>query len=400
MIIEKTNIPLFTSTILNEDAEAEILSDIIKMDEFSNPWAQRRVASYAYAVEAEKDILILELMKHLWESNDVANLFPVFRDFDAVFAILEKKGHFIHQFEVFLLGLFILRKLEKANKKVFRFHFGGYKQLFNSWLLTATAHDFGYPLEVSESLAKKFSTLYDKINLKNLAQKYFLLTKRASIDEENSLKTLRLYNKSKRKYQIIDIDAFVRESLNTSLCVENASEVDVISRVLRDQKNHGYISAMIVARNYLQLLNKLKSGAERWRIEELKLVTAAIALHAVPIKHEKDIEKISFNMNPLSFLLRLIDNLQEWNRSLRPSNQYPGYNLSKFSVGDRFIELHYILTSENWTGPMMLEAKKALLNKSKLLHLPQKPSPSFGFDILVFFKSNLGLSFPKVELSI
>jgi len=62
---------------------------------------------------------------------------------------IEKKEHFIHMFNVYLLGSLLWEGI-----------FGNYSQYDNLWKITALSHDIAYPIEAIESELKEFFTIY------------------------------------------------------------------------------------------------------------------------------------------------------------------------------------------------------------------------------------------------
>ena len=131
----------------------------------------------------------------------------------------------------------------------------------------------------------------------------------------------------------------------------------------------------------------------------MKMVAAAIALHSVPLKHRNFIRKISFNLNPLAYLLTLIDNLQDWNRSLRPNNKWPSYNLAFFRTSPKndALRLDYFLYHEQWDRAMERRVKKSLDEKAKKLNLAVKPNPRINFKININFSSNHDYKFRSIN---
>lgn len=402
MISTFKTVPIYLSTTLSETAERILISNLLKMDYFKSPWIQRRLASYPLAIEAEKDVLILELLGYLWKIPPSDRLFSVFKDFDKVFTILDKKGHFIHQFEVFLLGWHLINQLlEKDRKEIFKSIFGNHKRIFNSWLFASTAHDFGYPLQLAKDLAKKFSELYNKIHMRELSTKYNKLSKNQNIKIENELCFFKIHDKDNKTEKLIDIESFILDGIESSI-EGNKEDALSIQKILR-KNDHGYISAMILLRTYIDFLSKEKGlnfESEHWRIDDLKLVCASIALHNIPLRYEKYLEMISFNLNPYAYLLILIDNLQEWHRSMRLSDKYPSYNLRTFETKSDSISLFYILLHENWTKKMKNDTIKSLSEKAKLINLLKRPHPSFNFNISIKFQSNEGHLFDPISITL
>lgn len=401
MTLRFKNIHIFSSSNFSEEAERALISGILSDRVFGDPVVRRKLASYVFADFAEKDTLILELMNRLWTLPSANQLFSAFRDFDTAFSLLERKGHFIHQFEVFLLGWnLIVSILPLDFKTCLISKFSSYERLFYSWLLTSTAHDFGYSLQVAKKLCNKFSKLYDAIHIKNLSNKYSTIAKGYDLNGENDLVKVEVYDVPSRKKYVLDIAKFIRDGIQRTLRISN-DDAKRIQGLLKKDPNHGYVSAMILCRSYIDYLSKSKiwnSSKERWRIDILRLAVCAIALHALPLKEKRYISKISFNSNPVAYLLLVVDSLQDWARTLRPSEKWPSYNLCDFKSSNDSIYLSYVLSHENWTNDMIRRVQRSLREKADKIKLPSKPKPSLNFHIFAEFESNHGHKFDPISL--
>lgn len=390
------NIPIYSSTNFSQFAQENLINDLLSEDFFKNPSVQRQLASYPCVHENEKDKIILNLMNYYWNMPTANDFFMIFRDFDAVFSILGKKGHFIHQFEVFLLGHFLIQKLLQSKNSSYLLElFENKERLHYAWLLTATAHDFGYPLELSNKLAGKFSSLYGKLKFKTISEQYKAITYKFNIETEKELLTIKVLDASTNKIVTINIDEFIHNGIKSSLDLET-HEVDTVINKLKKESIHGYISSFILCNSYLEYLSKANlygKTCDKWRIDILQMVAAAIAIHT--LKEDVYIKRISFKNNPLAHLLFLVDNLQEWNRTLRPHDKFASYNLLKFDFNqaNSTISLDYILTHEKWTASILADAQASLADKKNLLSWLKPPTPMFNVNIVMNFSTSDGKPF-------
>ena len=124
-----------------------------------------------------------------------------------------------------------------------------------------------------------------------------------------------------------------------------------------------------------------------WRVNILQIAAAAIALHAIQRQKKEFINKINFQSNPLAYLLFLVDNLQEWNRSLRPSD-WPSYTLNAFTTEHDTITLDYNVYHEQWTPAMRKKVKKFLIEKKNIMKLAIGPNPPVALKIIMQFSPN------------
>lgn len=199
MIYHKKESSIYLSTSFSEQAEKKLIGNLFEMEYFKAPYISRRLATYPMAPEEERDLIILEIMQSLW-SRDRNNTetFSIFKDFESVFKILGKRGHFIHQFEVFLLGCHLFEMLWEHDTKKMREFFTNHSNGFYSWLHTSTVHDFGYPLQEANKIAAKFSELYKKLNMETVSQNYSSIYQENWIKKEQNLLNIKVYNSSKK----------------------------------------------------------------------------------------------------------------------------------------------------------------------------------------------------------
>jgi hypothetical protein len=397
MILEEQAAPLFQAGTLSEEAERRIISDLLDSRFFEDFRVQRRLASYVRAIPSEKNNLILELMNFFWTIPYGKKLFSVFKDFENIFSLLGKKGHFVHQFEVFLFGLYLITNLLQLKLDKNRLSkFGTDKKLFLTWLLASTAHDLGYCLQVAKDIIARLSDLYLRMYMKNLAAKYKSIEENYLIDHESDLTTVKMRNNG-RSY-LIEIEAFLLDGIQASLNLNKATAIR-LQKVLKSTNNHGYTSSLILCRTYLEYgykKNGLMFSGNDWQIEALRKAASAIVLHALPPQVKDYRHRISFDSNPFAFILVLIDNLQEWSRTLFKNELWPSYHLIEFSHTDNKIYLSYLLEHDNWTKAVEREVRKYLLQKKQTISQLVRPRPPLGFQVVVDFSNNHGHRYDKI----
>nr|WP_320016069.1 hypothetical protein [uncultured Desulfobacter sp.] len=392
MIYQKKESSIYLSTSFSEQAEKKLISNLFDMEYFQNPYISRRLATYPMASEEERDLIILEIMESLWSQNN-AETFSIFKDFESVFKILGKRGHFIHQFEVFLLGCHLFEMLwENDTKNALKEFFTNHSNCFYSWLHTSTVHDFGYPLQEANKIAAKFSELYKKLNMETVSQNYSSIYQKNWIKKEQNLLNIRVHNSSKKNQETINIDQQILSGIQE--CVDaDPSEVKSLLERLSSNDNHGYISAIIFFRNYLDFNDKKND-------DYLKKISAAIALHALPMDDMYFFQRIDFYSNPLAYLLILIDNIQDWNRTLKPSQEWPSYSLEYFDSNVSSMQLIYNLEHQLWTNTMKDNVRISLNEKRELLQSLKPPKPSFNYPIKMIYKTSDGDDLGEISLTL
>lgn len=140
---------------------------------------------------------------------------------------------------------------------------------------------------------------------------------------------------------------------------------------------------------------------QRWNDKEndyLKKISAAIALHALPNEDISFFKKIDFYSNPLAYLLILIDNIQDWNRTLKPSQEWPSYSLEYFDSDVDSMQLIYNLEHQLWTDKMKENVRRSLNEKRELLQTLKPPEPSFSYLIEMIYKTSDGDDLGRIDL--
>lgn len=209
------------------------------------------------------------------------------------------RDHYLHQFQVFLLGLYIIDNLRS------RFD----SDIDKQWLITASFHDMAYPIQLYDAWAKKFfnkslgisemgtldirSFFVDKSLLVRLGFIMNALCKKHFRDDMDDLRANWLYEEK-------DILMFFHEKITTV-------------------KHHCILSS-------LYLLKEAQSCSQEL-LENLFVPSAlAIAIHHPSVMFNKDdkafqklrvvrqLKSLKFDRDPLSFLLMFCDCVQEWGR--------------------------------------------------------------------------------------
>lgn len=404
----------YPSTTFDQDAEQYLIELLLQEVDNKDFKLQRMLSSYPLASEQEKGILILKILGYLWPLGSPSNLFAVFRDFDTVLSLIKGKGNFIHSFEVYLLGFHIIKLLLDVNEKnILQSQFRPDKRIYDSWLITSTAHDFGYPLEVIPELSNKFSELFKLLYLNGVAKKAKELSAIRKLHLQKSLLSVEVYNVSRRKKETINVEHFVLEGIKNSIDgnINDAREIrDVLKESLikigkqeHSYIKHSYVSALILARSYINYLStskKWENKKELWRTQLLKKVAAAIALHALPSSREDLINKISFDLNPVAYILFLVDNIQDWNRSLRPSEKHPTYILTDYTSSGKEISIGYTLEHGRWKKKMVTDAKNYIADKQKKFKALKPPRRSLNISIFLRFSTDHGIDLGTIALGL
>jgi hypothetical protein len=393
---------------ISQNAEKELINDLLDFEFFTPPRIQRRLAYYAYASESEKKNIICDLMESFWSAHIKVEIFPIFEEFDTFLVACGKRGHFVHQFEVFLLGLHLIRSiLRKVGVKTKPFLFSEPDHIFFTWLITATAHDFGQPLETASKIAEKLGNLYESLGMSDLSNEYRNLPKKNLLQHEHKLRFIRLPEDGNE-----DLEKFVRVDVLISDCIKNSlgisrEDANQITEGLSKEDNHGYVSSAVLYRSAIRFLTQTKTFKEvkaSWLFTVLRTAIGAIAVHNLHKCKKEEIaenfKKIGFTSNPFAYLLFLLDNIQDWSRPSLSHKDWPVYNLASFSSSDSTVKLDYCLTHDDWTDAIINNVKDSLSEKKQHLQGVKGPRPRVGIDLRVSFESNEGTKFTNIDIGL
>jgi hypothetical protein len=276
-----------------------------KMNELNNIKYREELKKLNYRRETREDYIIaLDTVKKLW--NDYIGIeYPEFqKEFEPVLMLNPKyRDHFLHQFQVFLLGAYIIDKLYKETAiQNFNNTYGC--QIENVWLVGSIYHDFNYNIQQYEEWTDEF------------------FKKTLNIKENPSF--LKLEN------------SFVRESFLFKIkefCEAMKFEMDPDTMMFFyektiNKKDHGLLSAL----SLLKLFEE-KSNSSKLNNSALIQSALAILLHNEDIwkvlsgecdnnsetweksfAQKKIMQNLLFREYPLIFLLIFCDIIQEWGR--------------------------------------------------------------------------------------
>ncbi len=252
----------------------------------------------------------------LWEEqisigeND--KLLPLFNLFNE--KILNElpgyRDHFIHQYQVFLLGYYIIEKLKSTQVP---FHEAYAKTILLeeplddqslkriadlAWLVTSTFHDIAFPLQ--------------KINqwLPNMVEK-FLGEESKWIIPEIPIELILFDEKGRYFTSITELNRYLVQ-MNLIPGIDDDEFYQLFLKIVR-KKDHGVLSALILAAPQFPCQNEIIIPA-----------SLAIAFHKKLLDEIKSTgTKISFEQFPLLFLLLYCDLVQEWGRDPEDKSYKP-----------------------------------------------------------------------------
>ena len=207
-----------------------------------------------------------------------------------IFAAQEKpyRDHYIHQFQVFLLGLYIVDQLYDRLPP----------NIDKQWLITSSLHDMAYPLELYDRWARDF--FKESLGVPEMGE----LDIRSHFVDKSLLSSLGFLVNGMCKSH------FGGELKGNWLHKEEAL-VRFFYKEITEVKHHCILGSLHLIKQAQQYNPNL--------LDDLFAPSAlAIALHHEVVWRElppeRKLESLKFSSDPLTFLLMFCDCVQEWGR--------------------------------------------------------------------------------------
>lgn len=358
----------------------------------SNTETQRLLAMYPSQLSGKRSQTICNILNKFLPAQQ--NLDP-YAKFDLVLGLNKTRGHFVHQFEVFLVGLNILHlnwpnfiDLAQDSSKI-----DTVPKMLRTWAITASAHDIGYPMSAASAVANAIGALYSEINLNEIAERFIKSEPLKLIEDDPGFFEV---CHSSGKLNIIE---YITTALKRFIDIEDANAV---LDVLKTKNNHGFLSAVLITKLlYKQYTDEFGARfKDQWEYDSLELAVGAIALHAIDFaKAGRNIFKqADSKKNIFAYLLFIVDNIQDWDRNIFEGNKYPEYFLRNVLLGTNDITLEYYITHEKWNTSFEKEAISFVETKELLKSV--FPPPGIDITVNVLFKSEDGSVDKRVTIAI
>lgn len=248
----------------------------------------------------EKYNQVSDLISELWSySEKNPSIFENLKNFEPILQnIPNYRDHFIHSSYVFIMGYILLNKMRESLD-------GEFSQFFKSnepnltWMLTSTFHDVAYPIEKID------------LWLNGLLESFIGITPKNVFNYENVFPHIYFdFMKMISRYHKNYHDVFSVGMGNSGIDWAFYNE---INKKFLD-KNHGVLSGLILAHN-LAIREGFIEKDREWNFFYNQLP----ACHAI-CSHTMNYQ-IDFVKFPISFLLVLCDEIQDWGRPTKQTNQ-------------------------------------------------------------------------------
>ena len=285
------------NTIVGERKYSQIIHDYFQLIDNLEPQG-------CTDLSLERSKHVTDTLRKLWVIiHQKEATFEFFKNYENLEKLLLEdknyRGHYIHQFNVFLLGYFMLNKIEKEYSDIWRIFKRFSNEPYFTWMLASTFHDMGYPLQKIDDWFSRYLDMFLKV------------------DAPYEIEIERLLSPIFFEYVKFIAQAHAAFRVNRTIVFGQNEKRDwhfqnLLLKELR-KKDHGVLSSILLIHSFLT--QEKFSHSDTWLISDFSrgIMTAchAIALHNI---QSKDIE-ITFKKHPFAFLLSLCDDLQDWGRS-------------------------------------------------------------------------------------
>ena len=283
------------------------------------------------------------------------------------------RDHYIHQLQVFYLGLLVIDSLIDNKKMKSQ---NGFPDL--AWLLAASFHDYAHPIEKYDDFVCKFvnKCLSTTADWSFLGLKEYYHEQSFSSDIEHVLFSLTKFTKCFRA------EAFQGEGET-----DNYNKIrQFFYQEITKGKNHGLVAS-------LGLIKKFMNNSDIDFYNVLLPASVAIALHdnriwqvlhgvinnttteSTLVQELAPLRELSFEVQPLAFLLILCDNIQDWGRhymeeKLEKPLRAANIRLKNIKFKSNTLTIQLLFNHERESLDFMYHKKTTLETIEKLLASP------------------------------
>lgn len=273
-----------------------------ELQQIANDYLSYEKDDYTFALEWAKNLWDKYFHLHYPDIHEklepmLKELYPKYRD------------HFLHQFQVFLLGSILIDHLIASGKIDYERN-----TLSKGWLLSATFHDFAQAVQKYDHWNKTFfkeSLKIDVLEALELKKHYFENTFLSSAEH-------------------------IISSLGRSFCdfkeqdkTENYNKIrHFFYHQITEKKNHGLLSSLSLLKRFEEnddFHTVILPSATAIAIHDEGIWQALSGVQGKPDEVEwitnlctlKPLSRLKLKTQPLSFILILSDNIQDWGRRFK-----------------------------------------------------------------------------------
>lgn len=314
-------------------------------------------------------------LEDLWVSKyDLGACFEIFqryRGFEPMlFRETRYRDHLTHQYLVFLTGLPIIDKLRLDLERGMSNFDGVITDLVDiekTWLLASTYHDVSYPIQQLESWLSSFFLEFLAVGTNPVrVDMSSMLLERGFLASWSKLYELS-YQLFRKINPVIDKDSLGKMWMEALL-----------------ERNHGVFSSLILLDKY-DIHSTPGSGQYSMELFSSQLLPAAlaIALHDEFVWQNSVIPALSFEHDPITFILVYCDAVQEWGRPAAPFRTYKSPYLpvmTEFNLSDSGVSvtLEYdVIKEANSNGKTSTSFERKANQLSRVFSKLRSPTTKF-----------------------
>jgi len=324
--------------------------------------------------------IISQISKGVWPFNKHPELLGCLNKFERMLRALDKRDHYVHQFNVFLLGWQILSALYKKEPELTNGE--SIKDSLLAWFTASIFHDIGYVLESLPKALLFFEGIYRELELNPLADQFQMLSQETCSTFLPDIKTSLFSNLSPDKC----LKSFIEESLDVSPSISSAVLAD-----LANTNNHGLFSALL----FLKSLPDSYFHPTNRNRKKLSRVASAICLHSINPTHIQS-EFFNAKKNIYALTLFISDTLQDWSRDYYIDTEWPTFMLKSICSTESKIEMSILIKNADWSDPVIKKIKDAVNAKKKVLE--QLNTSLYSLDLVVTYSSVNGYINESIHL--
>lgn len=278
-----------------------------------------------------------------------------------------QRDHYVHSINVFIIGICIYASNEQyriffRNTRSNTIFSNAHEEFLYVWGEAALFHDVGYPIEISYNMISRFLKL-TCAGLDNIATAIEPIPKFRNIAELTMISNT--YRDNRSDIANSSADNTIIDSINIfDLLASRISKVhrlkfEDVKKVLYESENrmadsgrvdHGFFSSLIVMKWLGELICKSDQPLERYHTHIVESA-CAILLHNfygyIFTKEPFNLGAMSPARDPISYLLILCDELQEWNRTIYGAENIAVYpSRSRLVIQNKTLHMEYRTSSE------------------------------------------------------
>ena len=258
-----------------------------------------------YSVSIEKITGIMSKVLENIKQPEMASFYAGWIKFEGLLSICGVRDHFVHNFETFLLGAYLLQ--------VFRQSYIGWvptdhdlNEIVFGWVLASGFHDLGYAVEKYNDIGKNLAELFGKYGLNSIVDQVKSLELNEKALEE--LYALNLGPGAHPDKGAINLRLILLDELCSQLQLGSEDADDALHK-LGNPLGHGLAGCCLLLKEIIKEKGFSFIGTGSGSI----VMASAIAILLHHHGHLKGL-KISLKSVPLLAMLIICDEIQEWNR--------------------------------------------------------------------------------------